>query len=172
MATTPGLMSIEQYLRTSFSPDVDFVDGGIEERNLGEFDHARLQALLTGLFLMREEEWGLIAVVEQRIRVSPKRVRICDVALLREDAPREKVTETPPLVCIEVLSPEDRLARAKLVLADYLSLGVENIWLIDPIRRAVFTYDSAGLHDIGVDALTVAGTSISVDIQQLFRKLD
>lgn len=36
MATTPTLLSIEEYLRSSYHPDADFVDGEIEERNLGE----------------------------------------------------------------------------------------------------------------------------------------
>ena len=36
-------MSVEEYLRTPFQPDVDFVDGWIDGRHLGEFDHARLQ---------------------------------------------------------------------------------------------------------------------------------
>ena len=36
--TVPTLLSIDQYLNTTYRPDVDFVDGYIEERNLGETD--------------------------------------------------------------------------------------------------------------------------------------
>jgi Uma2 family endonuclease len=43
------------------------------------------------------------------------------------------------------MSPEDRLPRAKEVLADYFALGVPNIWIIDPIRRSAFTGDASGL---------------------------
>ena len=43
MATTPTLLSIDEYLRTSYHPDADYVDGEIEERNLGEYEHAKLQ---------------------------------------------------------------------------------------------------------------------------------
>ena len=38
LATVTTLLSIDEYLHTSYKPDVDFVDGEIEERNLGEFD--------------------------------------------------------------------------------------------------------------------------------------
>jgi hypothetical protein len=31
----PALLSLEEYLRTSYHPDCDFVDGHLEERNLG-----------------------------------------------------------------------------------------------------------------------------------------
>ncbi len=171
MATQTALIPIEQYLRTSYSPDVDYVDGVIEERNLGEFDHARLQALISILIGNNEEEWNVLLVVEQRIRVTSHRVRIADIAMLHADAPREPVTETPPFVCIEILSPEDRLSRARIVLQDYLSMGVEHIWLIDPLRRVSYTYDSTGLHEHN-GPLTVPATPISVDVEALFARLD
>ena len=81
-AAIPVLLSIDDYLDTSYRPDVDFVDGYIEERNLGEFDHARLQFKLAAFFDGKEKLWGIQGVTEQRIRVSPTRVRIADLALL------------------------------------------------------------------------------------------
>lgn len=171
MAAQAALIPIEQYLHTSYSPDVDYVDGVIEERNLGEFDHARLQALITALILSHEPAWNVIGIVEQRIRVAGRRVRIADIAMLHADAPREAVTETPPFVCIEILSPEDRLSRAKVVLQDYLSMGVEHVWLIDPLRRVSYTYNATGLHEHD-GPLTVANTPISIDVEALFARLD
>lgn len=69
----PALRSIEEYLRTSYSPDVDFVDGEIEERNLGEYEHAKVQSFVAQLFMKHEETWGTDVLVEQRIRVSATR---------------------------------------------------------------------------------------------------
>jgi Uma2 family endonuclease len=172
MATSPTLLSIDEYLRTSYHPDADYVDGEIEERHLGENEHARLQSLISAIFVAHEDDWGLESTVEQRIRVAHKRVRICDVAILKTDAPYEPVTATPPLLCIEILSPEDRLPRAKLVLADYAAMGVENIWLIDPLRRGAFTYDAEGLHIADPTNLTVPGTPIRVDLTDAFERLD
>ncbi len=172
MATTPALLTIDEYLHTSYRPDVDFVDGEIEERNLGEHDHGRLQYKLASFFDTKEKLWGIHGVIEQRMRVSASRVRICDLALLRADAPREKVTETPPLICIEVLSPEDRLPRVQKVLADYLAMGVCNIWLIDPIRRSAHTFDADGLHHADPTNLTVSGTDIQLDLTEPFAALD
>lgn len=172
MAAAPVLLSIEEYLRTSYHPDADYVDGEIEERNLGEYEHSKIQTLIAFLFTLHQKEWKTNAIVEQRIRIASNRVRICDVAVLRSDAPRESVTITPPMLCIEVMSPEDRLSRAKLVLADYLSLGVENIWLIDPIRRSAFTFDSNGLHEADTTNLTIAGTPICLDLTEAFAAID
>lgn len=44
MATT--LISIAEYLRTSYRPDREYIDGVVLERNVGEYDHARLQIVL------------------------------------------------------------------------------------------------------------------------------
>lgn len=172
MATTPALLPIDEYLRTSYKPDVDFVDGEIKERHLGEFEHARLQTVLSALFYASEKRWGVTSVVEQRIRVAKNIVRICDLAILRADAPREKVTETAPLICIEILSPEDRLSRAERVLADYRAMGVKNIWLIDPIRRSAHTFDAKGLHHADPTRLGVTGTAILLDLTEPFAALD
>ncbi len=172
MATAPALLTVEQYLHTSFHPDVDFVDGEIEERNLGEFDHGRLQGLLFAWFQSRERAFGVVGVLEQRIRVAGTRVRICDVTLLRRSAPREAVTTTPPLICIEVLSPEERLSRAEIVLRDYLGMGVENIWLIDPIRRVAYVFDQHGLQQATNNILRVEGTEIVLEVDILFEDLD
>jgi Uma2 family endonuclease len=172
MATTPALLSIDEYLRSSYSPDVDFIDGEIQERNVGEFEHATFQSAINGWFWPRRIEWGIHLVTEPRIRVAANRVRICDIAVLRADAPREKVTETPPLICIEILSPEDRLARAQAVLADYLSMGVSNIWLVDPLRRAAYTFDAQGLHVAEPTDLRVPGTPIHLDLTEAFAAID
>lgn len=168
MATATTLISIDEYLRTSYHPDADFVDGQIEERNLGEFEHARLQTAIAAWFFNREKGWNIYSVVEQRIRVAPTRVRICDVCLISRDVAREPVTQTPPLACIEILSPEDRLPRAAKVMQDYANMGVQNLWLLDPIDRIAFVYTAEAQFKIVEDRLTIPNTPIHLDLPTLF----
>jgi len=165
-------MTIEQYLRTSYNPDLDFVNGVIEERNLGEKDHGRLQGLVFTWFANREEIFGVISVVEQRVRVTPDRVRVCDVVILDAKAPDEQVTLTPPLICIEIMSPEDRLSRAIKVLQDYRAMGVANIWLIDPQERLAYSFGQGGLKQQEDLVLRVIDSDISLDVNTLFADLD
>ena len=47
------LISVEEYLATSYRPDCDYVDGRIEERNLGEYDHSSLQTAIGAYFFAR-----------------------------------------------------------------------------------------------------------------------
>ena len=172
MATAPSILSIDEYLHTSYKPDLDFVEGALQKRNMGEYEHNKIQTLIAVLFTVNAKLWRTDAVAEQRIRVASDRIRICDVAVLRAETPRESVTVTPPLICIEILSPEDRLPRARQVLADYLSMGVEHIWLIDPIRRAAWTFDAAGLHEANPIQLTVPNTPIRLDLTDAFAAID
>jgi hypothetical protein len=43
MATTTKV-PVEEYLSSSYRPDVEYIDGEIQERNVGEIEHARLIA--------------------------------------------------------------------------------------------------------------------------------
>ena len=72
-------MTVKEYLASSFEVDCDYVDGRLEERNLGEFDHARLQSLFDRWFGSHEADWEIVVVVEQRVQVSLTRFRVPDV---------------------------------------------------------------------------------------------
>jgi Uma2 family endonuclease len=105
------------------------------------------------------------------MRVSATSFRIPDLAILRNDAPRERILTHPPLLVIEILSPEDRLSRFQVRIDDYLALGVENIWIFDPETRRAWTADGEGLHLVQNGELTVPGTPIRVVLGVLFEEL-
>ena len=137
MATTQ--LSLEEYLRTDYQPDCDYIDGELEERNLGEKEHSITQAFFIKWLAKYEDEWKLEACPEIRLRVSPTRVRIADLAFLPVNAPFEAVLTRPPLAIIEILSPEDRVSRYQQRLDDYRTMGVANIWVVDPMRHKAST---------------------------------
>ena len=82
------------------------------------------------------------------------------------------MTLTPPLLCVEILSPEDRLPRAARVMYDYARMGVANLWLLDPVDRIGSIYSSGGLLKITEDRLTIPGSPVHVDLPSLFAGLD
>ena len=173
MAAAPlPLITLEEYLHTDYRPDCDFVDGYLEERTLGELAHSTLQAELCYYFRQHREDWHVKVLSELRTRVSSSRVRIPDICLIRLDAPREPVTLTAPLLCIEILSPEDRLSRVTNRLEDFAGMGVEHIWIVDPERRLAYTYTRGKLSAPLFDQVTIAGTPIFLDLPTLFATLD
>ena len=74
-AVSPSL-SLDEYLHTVYKPDCDFVDGHLEERNVGELEHGLLQIELGYWFRLHRDEWNIRVVSELRTRVSAQRVRI------------------------------------------------------------------------------------------------
>jgi Uma2 family endonuclease len=172
LSNLSNLISIEEYLSTSYRPDVDYVDGEIEERNLGEFDHADLQFGIASLLRSKQKDWSIRVVGENRVRVSPTRVRIPDVCVLSAALPRERIITQPPLLCVEILSPRDTLKSMRKRVQDFFDMGVKDIWIFDPATRIahVCTASSTSEHKSGT--LRVANTKIELSIEEAFATLD
>jgi len=179
MATLPKFgipqqqfVSVQEYLDTNYEPDCDYVDGTLEERNLGEHDHSILQTLLAHIFMANRIAWGVYPATETRIQVKPKNFRIPDVTVLRSGTPREQILTHPPLLVIEILSPKDRLAEISKRNQDYLQFGIPNIWIIDSKTRKAWYDTASGLQPIQNDELAVQGTAIRILLSDLFAELD
>jgi Uma2 family endonuclease len=178
MATIPRVL-LSEYLHEVYRPDCDYVDGELEERNVGEKEHSAWQFALARFFHQRRKEWGIRIYPELRLQVAPTRYRVPDVMLLRGDAPDEQIITHPPLVCIEILSPEDRFGRMGERIADYLSMGVGHVWIVEPTtdggKSAAQGYHCKGANHRewrAVDRLTVEGTGIGVDLAGIAADLD
>src|ERR1700689_2217872 len=143
MSTTRALISVEQYLATSYRPDCDYVDGEVVERNLGEWDHSSTQGAVLLYMGVRQKKWGIIIVPEQRVQVKLGRFRVPDLCVLLRE-PGEQVLTKPPFLCIEILSPEDRMSRIKERVTDYLDMGVSSVWVLDPKTKRAYAATAAG----------------------------
>jgi len=165
---TGTLISVEQYLATSYRPDCDYVDGRIEERNLGELDHSSLQTAVAAYFFSRRKQWDISVVVEQRVQVSKTRFRIPDVCVVLGKA-TEQIFRTPPFLCVEILSPEDRMKRVKERIDDYLAMGVSYVWVLDPSGRQVYiATPEAGLHEFKGDILRTENPILDLPLAEVF----
>lgn len=138
--TTPGKLSLTEYLGDSgeWEPDVDYVDGEIEERHMGERSHAKWQDAIQYWFRLNEKQWRLFGYPELRVQTLPTHFRVPDVLLLDENAPDEEIITHPPIAVFEVLSSEDRVQRLRRKLAEFAAMGVGEIWVVDP-ETAVWT---------------------------------
>ena len=101
------MVSADEYLSTSYRPDCDYVDGALVERNVGEWDHSRLQAAMGAYLVKRRKQWGVHVLVALRIHVKPSRYRVPDLCVVSASAPREQILTHPPLLCIEILTKDD-----------------------------------------------------------------
>src|SRR5512135_1636364 len=156
------LISVEDYLASSYEPDCDFVDGHIEERNVGEVTHARLQARLSAYLLTHYEANGLVVMTELRVQVQPGRFLVPDVCVTVGE-PDEEVLTKPPFICVEILSPEDRMSRVEVRINDYLAMGVPYVWVLDPETKQAFAATApAGLQEVKSGVLKTEQPAIEV----------
>ncbi len=84
--STTIVVPLNEYLATSYRPDCEYLDGELLERNVGEWDHSRLQMLLSPYLSNREKQWGIIVVPEQRVQVKATRFRVPDISVLVSSA--------------------------------------------------------------------------------------
>jgi Uma2 family endonuclease len=167
-----ALISVAEYLRTAYSPDCDYVDGEVQERNLGERDHSTLQGEFLYYFRSRKKEWRVVVYPEQRVQVSPTRFRIPDVCVYLGEGPKEQIFRTPPFICIEVLSPEDRTSRFHQRIDDYLKFGVLYIWVIDPVTRTAMVHTKDGVYKAKDGILRTENPALTVPLSEIFAALD
>ncbi|MBM3738217.1 MAG: Uma2 family endonuclease [Acidobacteria bacterium] len=156
-------MTETEYLRTSF-PDVDreFVDGEVFERSMPNTYHAEVVDNL-GRFCWRHTS-SLYVRPEVRIRVRPGKYRVPDVSVFWPNKPKEAIPEFPPLIALEVLSPDDRMSDLLRKLSDYHDLGVPHVWLINPEARLMYRFDGSlretAAYDIPECGLTATATDL------------
>jgi Uma2 family endonuclease len=164
--------TVQEYLRTSWSPDRELVDGRIEERNLGEKDHSVLQRYLTVLFALKCAEWGVEVFPSLRTQTKTRNFRVPDVLVVKAEDKFVRYITRPPLIAVEILSPEDTLQAMRDKAAEYRQFGVPNIWIIDPEARIAYRYAEAGLEEVRSGELAVSGTPIRVVLSEMFAELD
>lgn len=165
---TRTLISVEEYLRTSYSPDCDYVDGEVQERNLGERDHSVTQKRLILFFGNREQQWMIAVYPEQRVQVRPDRFRIPDVCITLGES-EEQVFSKPPFICIEILSPDDRMTRMEEKVDDYLAMGVPYVWILDPDTKRTWEITKAlGWRENKTGILKTENPAIELPLSEAF----
>jgi Uma2 family endonuclease len=165
--STSTLVPLAEYLNTSYRPDCDYLEGELLERNVSEWDHSRLQTLLDRYLGIREKQWGILAVTEQRVQVKARRYRVPDITVLVGERPSGPIVRTPPFLCIEILSLSDRMSEMQERIDDYLEFGVPYVWVINPINRRAFIYTPGAMHEAKDGILTASNPDIRVPLAEL-----
>jgi Uma2 family endonuclease len=175
-ASTSVVVPLEIYLSTTYRPDCDWLDGELKERNLGESPHAIVQGFLAYIFRASANAWNIRSLPEQRVQTSSRHYRIADLCLVRRETPFEPIVRTPPLLCVEILSRDDRMTEIQERVEDYFAMGVRAVWVIDPRRRRAYLAQSDGQGNSFMqdakETLGVPGTPIQVSVAEMFAELD
>jgi len=165
---TGTLISVDEYLRTSYSPDKEYVDGELVEINVGDWAHSLVQRNLVVDLTIQYP--NVIAVPELRSRVTETRYRLPDVCVV-VNPPTGRVLAEAPLIAIEILSEDDTVTRLLEKLREYESNGTPNIWVFDPAPRGMFVFDKGSLTEVAGDTIATKDGAIQLVREHIFRGL-
>ncbi len=162
-------MEVEEYLHTSFDgPDCEFLDGEVVERNMGELPHGDLQVNLAVLLRALRKRLGIRVVTEIRIQIHSRRYRVADLAVWRDDNIGTGVPTVPPFLVVEILSPEDRMVWMAPKIQEYLSIGVEWVWIIDPDEQTALAYSEKNREGSVAQVLRTENPAIEIPLERAF----
>ena len=162
---------VEVYLNSSYEPDAEYVDGGIEERPMGEYEHSSWQHAIELWFAQHAKDWGIRVRPELRVPVSMGNFRVPDVTILDRNLPVEQVITHPPIAVIEILSPEDALGRMMTKLRDYERMGIKTILVLDPAGEN-YRFSGGRLEPLPAGPFDLPGSACRFDLAEIEKLLD
>jgi len=161
------LVPIEEYLSTSYSPDCEYKDGLVLERNVGTEPHSWLQGQLVAYFNRRRKQWKIRAYAELRIKVRENRYALPDVCVYNEPAPKERYPSVLPFLWIEILSPSDIMIDVWGKANELIRCGVPYVWIIDPETLESELRTASGVTHISDKTLSIPATSIVIPLEEV-----
>jgi len=164
---TGTAVSVEEYLRTSYEPNCEYVDGVLVPKAMGTRKHGKVQSRLISLIEAAFPHYE--AIPELTVRVTDSRFLIPDVGVDRRDNPQDPYPTAPIHLCIEILSPGDRLASVLEKCETYHAWGTPHAWVVDPQSRRAWQY-SKGSDPCEVEDLQAG--DIHQRVADIFSTLD
>ena len=165
MSSAITSLSVVEYLSGSFTPACEYIDGTLRQKPMPTKLHAFMQFLL--VTLLREQ--GVEALAEVSVRVSPTRYLIADV--IADVAIEDPYPTHPVNLCVEILSPEDRLSAVFTKCEEYHAWGVLCCWVLDPVKQTAWEYH-AGCDPAKMDlGATLRAGKLAISLNELFARL-
>jgi Uma2 family endonuclease len=96
---------------------------------------------------VRDHNLGSVMVGEVGIytRRDPDRVRAADVVFISRDRlsePLQGFLEVAPELVVEIVSPSDAWQNMRQKIEEYLAIGADRVWIVEPDNRAVLVFRS------------------------------
>jgi Uma2 family endonuclease len=177
MGSTATLISLDEYLSTSYEPDMEFVDGVLVRRNVGAQIHAKEQATIAIFFGQYRKSHRISVFTAVRLQVEAgDRYRIPDVLVLEVPYQKGKVVVDVPAVVVEIKSPNDTFDEIVDKCFEYENLAVANILVMDPDNKRAWLFRHGNLELLtGLSiALNLPRQQLTIDFPfaQMFAELD
>jgi len=127
----------------------ELIDGILVEKPMGYYESYIAATLirLLGNFVV-EHDLGVVTGADGMMRLAPGLVRIPDVSFVAWEKlpgrrlPRQAIPDLIPDLAVEVLSEGNTPREMARKLDEYFALGVQIVWLINPMTETTEVYTS------------------------------
>jgi Uma2 family endonuclease len=160
METT--LISVDEYLHTTYEPDMEYVDGVLVGRNAGTKLHGLLQTIVAIYLGQFRKAYRINVLTETRLLMKTGRYRIPDIMVLERPFREERVVREVPAVTIEIKSPDDTFDDVLDKSLEYAELGVPNIVVLDPDNERQYVFANRALQLSTITSLYLPSSNASL----------
>ena len=164
------LISVEEYLRTSYHPDKEYKDGVVLERNVGDLAHSNLQGLLVQVLGNHRKQWKIKVYPELRIHAREGWFPVPDICVYELPAPTEKLPTKLPLLWIEITSDDDTAKEIREKVQDALACGAPWVWVIDPVTLESDLWSAAGRMPVIDQTLRLPDSPIMIPLREVVQQ--
>jgi Uma2 family endonuclease len=165
-----ALVSVDEYLNTSYKPACEYLDGVLKRKPMPTFDHALVQSRLVSLISAQQRSY--IALPELTVKIREREWLVPDVAIMLRSQIQRPYALDPVFLCIEILSPDDRLAETFTKCEQYHLWGVAHCWVVDPEKKAAWIYEKGSAPKRATEEDTLWAGGIHVSMRKLFEAED
>ncbi|HYP14381.1 MAG TPA: Uma2 family endonuclease [Bryobacteraceae bacterium] len=174
MATAPAapLVSVDEYLNTSYERDVEYVDGVLVEKGMPTIAHNFFGRLLLFWFAQFEHKLRFTTMYDVRTEIIKRaRYRLPDLMLCPLPLPNGGVVDVVPWVVIEIVSPDDTIRKTRARFLDYANRGVPHVLQMDPEEYVAHRFDKGSMIETKFESLELPTGAVPFDSEELFQKL-
>lgn len=165
-------MSVDEYLNTSYEPDVEYVDGVLVEKGMPTIAHNFLGRLLLFWFAQFEHQLGFTAMYDVRTQIIQRaRYRLPDMMLCPMPLPKGRIVDVVPWVVIEIISSDDTINSTQDRFNDYAGVGVQHVLQMDPEKYIAHRFDNGSMIKTSFKSLALPTGDVPFDSDELFRRL-
>jgi len=146
------LMNSEEFFALPDAPEVrqrlvrgELKEDAVTKRNPHHSGATAALSRLIGNWVAEQPEprgWVYDGEAYFRIRRNPDTnvgivVAYASAELVAATGPKDKFLDGPPVLAVEVLSPNDTIEEISETVEDYLDAGVRLVWIVNPFDREV-----------------------------------
>jgi Uma2 family endonuclease len=142
----------------------ELINGEMRPKPVPGFEHTEFCVYLASILLAILGRRRVLA--EQDVRMSELDVLRPDVCVSASTTPklRKGALTEPPLLCVEILSPSQRMGELFVKCERYHEFGVPFCWTIDPVARRAWEYQRGSAPLEKTDALTAGDLKIEIPV--------